>query len=144
MVDARQSQHFDMIFRTAQRAGWRTDDTEVVHVQTGTINGPDGRPFKTRAGGTVRLADLLDEALRQAGRVVAEKGLSCRMCGSFCGGLAAGEGGSVSGEGEHDEGDDRFGGVEAEAAADDQAGLGVRDSMSPLVMPVVRAARMAS
>ncbi|MBA0053273.1 arginine--tRNA ligase [Streptomyces sp. AJS327] len=73
VVDARQAQHFDMVFRTARRAGWLTDDIEVVHVQTGTINGPDGRPFKTRAGGTVRLADLLDEALRQAERVVREK-----------------------------------------------------------------------
>src|ERR1041384_1813839 len=47
------------------------------------------------------------------------------MCGSLCGDLAAGEGGFVSGEGEHDEGDDGVGGVEAEAASDDQACLGV-------------------
>src|SRR5262249_26934592 len=53
-------------------------------------------------------------------------GLSCHMCGSFCGGLAAGEGGAVAGEGEHDEGDDGVGGGGAEAASDDQAGLGVR------------------
>jgi arginyl-tRNA synthetase len=73
VVDARQSQHFDMVFRTARMAGWISEDTEVVHVQTGTINGPDGKPFKTRAGGTVRLADLLDEALEQARKVVTEK-----------------------------------------------------------------------
>jgi arginyl-tRNA synthetase len=73
VVDARQSQHFDMIFRTARRAGWLTDDVEAVHAANGTINGPDGRPFKTRAGGTVRLADLLDDALRRAREVVAEK-----------------------------------------------------------------------
>ncbi|MGP4114851.1 arginine--tRNA ligase [Streptomyces sp. 4N509B] len=72
-VDARQAQHFDMIFRTARRAGWLTDAIEAVHVKNGTINGPDGRPFKTRAGGTIRLADLLDDALRQARQVIAER-----------------------------------------------------------------------
>jgi arginyl-tRNA synthetase len=73
VVDARQAQHFDMVFRTARRAGWLTDDIQAVHVQNGTINGPDGRPFKTRAGGTVRLADLLDDALRRARQVIAER-----------------------------------------------------------------------
>ncbi|WP_394814404.1 arginine--tRNA ligase [Streptomyces chisholmiae] len=73
VVDSRQSQHFDMLFRVARRAGWLTDDIEAVHAANGTINGPDGRPFKTRAGGTVRLADLLDEALAAAREVVAEK-----------------------------------------------------------------------
>ncbi|MDT0346175.1 arginine--tRNA ligase [Streptomyces litchfieldiae] len=73
LVDARQALHFRMVFETARRAGWLTDDIEAIHVQNGTINGPDGRPFKTRAGGTVRLADLLDDALRRAREVVAEK-----------------------------------------------------------------------
>ncbi|UED83835.1 arginine--tRNA ligase [Streptomyces profundus] len=73
VVDARQSQHFDMLFRVSRRAGWLTDEVEAVHAANGTINGPDGRPFKTRAGGTVRLADLLDDALAQARQVVAEK-----------------------------------------------------------------------
>ncbi|RBM17788.1 arginine--tRNA ligase [Streptomyces sp. PT12] len=73
IVDARQSQHFEMVFRTARRAGWLTEDLVAVHAANGTINGPDGRPFKTRAGDTVRLADLLDDALRRAREVVAEK-----------------------------------------------------------------------
>ncbi len=73
VVDARQSQHFRMIFETARRAGWLTEDVRAVHAANGTINGPDGRPFKTRSGGTVRLADLLDDALRRAREVVAEK-----------------------------------------------------------------------
>jgi arginyl-tRNA synthetase len=73
VVDARQSQHFGMIFRTAQRMGWLTDGSTAVHVQNGTINGRDGKPFKTRSGGTVRLAELLDDALRRAREVVAEK-----------------------------------------------------------------------
>ncbi|WP_165988379.1 arginine--tRNA ligase [Streptomyces sp. YIM 98790] len=73
VVDARQSQHFAMLFRTARLAGWLTDDIQAVHVQNGTINGPDGRPFKTRSGGTVRLADLLDDAYGRAQEVVTEK-----------------------------------------------------------------------
>ncbi|ONK14786.1 arginine--tRNA ligase [Streptomyces sp. MP131-18] len=73
VVDARQSQHFQMIFETARRAGWLTEGVRAVHAANGTINGPDGRPFKTRSGGTVRLADLLDDALRRAREVVAEK-----------------------------------------------------------------------
>ena len=44
-----------------------------MHVAYGTVLGPDGRPFKTRAGGTVRLMDLLDEAVARARAVVAEK-----------------------------------------------------------------------
>lgn len=73
VVDARQAQHFEMIFKTARRAGWLSDDTEAQHVQFGTVLGSDGRPFKTRSGGTVRLADLLDAALQRAREVVAEK-----------------------------------------------------------------------
>jgi arginyl-tRNA synthetase len=73
MVDARQGQHFTMVFRTARRAGWFGDEVETAHVRNGTINGPDGRPFRTRAGGTVRLEDLLDAAERRAAQVLAEK-----------------------------------------------------------------------
>jgi arginyl-tRNA synthetase len=72
-VDARQAQHFEMVFRTARRAGWLTDGTEAVHVRNGTVNGPDGRPFRTRAGGTVRLAELLDDALGRARQIIAER-----------------------------------------------------------------------
>ncbi|CAM3185152.1 arginine--tRNA ligase [Stackebrandtia soli] len=73
VVDARQSMHFQMIFATARRAGWLTADVEVVHTAFGTILGPDGRPFKTRSGGTVPLTQLLDEAVAAARAVVAEK-----------------------------------------------------------------------
>jgi len=66
VVDARQAMHFRMIFATARRMGWLTDDVQVEHVAFGTVLGPDGRPFKTRAGGTVRLVELLDEAVARA------------------------------------------------------------------------------
>jgi arginyl-tRNA synthetase len=73
VVDARQSMHFQLIFRCARRAGWITGDADVRHLPFGTVLGPDGRPFKTRAGGTVRLSDLLDDAVGQARVIVAEK-----------------------------------------------------------------------
>ncbi|MBA8825222.1 arginyl-tRNA synthetase [Saccharopolyspora lacisalsi] len=73
VTDARQSLHFQMIFEAARRAGWLTDDVEAAHVPYGTVLGTDGRPFKTRSGGTVRLMDLLDDAVARAHTVVADK-----------------------------------------------------------------------
>jgi arginyl-tRNA synthetase len=74
VVDVRQSLHFRMVFETARRAGWLTDEVEVRHLPFGTVLGPDGKPFKTRAGESVRLEDLLDEAVERATAVVREKG----------------------------------------------------------------------
>ena len=73
VTDSRQAQHFRLIFEAARRAGWLTDAVEVRHVPFGTVLGPDGRPFRTRAGGTVRLMDLLDDAVAHARVVVEEK-----------------------------------------------------------------------
>ena len=73
VVDARQALHFRLIFEAARRMGWLTDDVEAVHVAFGTVLGPDGRPFKTRAGGTVRLMHLIDEAVDSARRTVGER-----------------------------------------------------------------------
>ncbi|MFE4516232.1 arginine--tRNA ligase [Kitasatospora sp. NPDC056783] len=73
VVDARQSLHFQMIFATARRAGWLTDDVEAVHVPFGTVMGPGGTPFKTRSGGTVRLSELLDAAVEGAREAMADK-----------------------------------------------------------------------
>ena len=73
VVDARQSLHFAQVFAAARAAGWLPDTVEAVHVAFGTVLGPDGRPFKTRSGGTVRLAELLDAAVTRARVVVAEK-----------------------------------------------------------------------
>jgi arginyl-tRNA synthetase len=66
VVDARQSLHFRMVFDAARRAGWLPDHVQAIHVPFGTVLGNDGKPFKTRAGGTVRLSDLLDEAVARA------------------------------------------------------------------------------
>ncbi|MFF8423344.1 arginine--tRNA ligase [Streptomyces sp. NPDC015680] len=73
VVDARQALHFKMVFETARRAGWLNEDVKAVHLPFGTVLGKDGKPFKTREGETIRLADLLDEAIDRASTVVREK-----------------------------------------------------------------------
>lgn len=73
VVDARQSLHFRMVFETARRAGWLSDDVKAVQLAFGTVLGKDGKPFKTREGETVRLEDLLDEAVTRATAVVRDK-----------------------------------------------------------------------
>jgi arginyl-tRNA synthetase len=73
VVDARQSLHFSQVFQAARLAGWLPSTVEAVHVAFGTVLGADGRPFRTRAGDTVRLAGLLDDAVRRARQVVAAK-----------------------------------------------------------------------
>jgi arginyl-tRNA synthetase len=73
VVDARQALHFKMVFETARRAGWLGDDVTAHQLAFGTVLGKDGKPFKTREGETVRLVDLLDEAIERASAVVREK-----------------------------------------------------------------------
>ncbi len=73
VVDARQSLHFKMVFETARRASWLNDEVKAHQLAFGTVLGKDGKPFKTREGETVRLVDLLDEAVERATEVVREK-----------------------------------------------------------------------
>ncbi|MDX2935473.1 arginine--tRNA ligase [Streptomyces ipomoeae] len=73
VVDVRQSLHFKMVFETARRAGWLNGDVKAQQLAFGTVLGKDGKPFKTREGETVRLVDLLDEAIDRATTVVREK-----------------------------------------------------------------------
>ncbi|MFI9763502.1 arginine--tRNA ligase [Streptomyces sp. NPDC051963] len=73
VVDVRQSLHFRMVFETARRAGWLTDEVTAHNMGYGTVLGADGKPFKTREGETVKLEDLLDEAVQRAAEVVREK-----------------------------------------------------------------------
>ncbi|OIJ66740.1 arginine--tRNA ligase [Streptomyces mangrovisoli] len=73
VVDARQALHFRMVFETARRAGWLNDDVTAFQLAFGTVLGKDGKPFKTREGETVKLEDLLDEAVDRATAVVREK-----------------------------------------------------------------------
>ena len=73
VVDARQSSHLAKVFYTARAARWLDDHHVAEHVKFGTILGEDGKPFKTRTGDTVRLAELLDEAEQRALAIVREK-----------------------------------------------------------------------
>jgi len=72
-VDQRQALHFQMAFEVARRAGFVSSDMQLEHMGFGTMNGADGRPFKTRDGGTVKLVDLLDEAEQRAYSLVKGK-----------------------------------------------------------------------
>ncbi len=65
VTDARQREHFDKAFWTARQAGW-AEAVCLEHAPFGAILGEDGKPFKTRSGETVKLADLLDEAQQRA------------------------------------------------------------------------------
>jgi len=59
VVDARQSLHFEQVFRAAKAASIAPEDVDLEHIGFGTVNGPDGKPFKTREGGVLRLGDLI-------------------------------------------------------------------------------------
>ena len=72
-VDQRQALHFQQVFEVARRAGFVHDGMQLEHMGFGTMNGADGRPFKTRDGGTVKLIDLLEEAKERAYTLVKEK-----------------------------------------------------------------------
>ena len=61
VVDKRQSLHFEQVFRVARKAGLVPETTELQHIGFGTMNGKDGKPFKTRAGGVMRLETLIRE-----------------------------------------------------------------------------------
>ena len=71
VVDARQSDHFDLVFAVARKAGFLPDDVITEHVAFGTVLGTDGKPFKTREGTAVNLNTLLDAAEAQAAPPVA-------------------------------------------------------------------------
>lgn len=73
VVDARQSLHFQQVFAVARAAGFASENISLEHIAYGTMMGKDGRPFKTRSGDTIKLVDLLDEAIRRAHELVAGK-----------------------------------------------------------------------
>lgn len=72
-IDARQSLHMQQVFTVARKAGFVSENISLEHHAFGTMMGPDGKPFKTRSGGTVKLSELLDEAMERASRLVREK-----------------------------------------------------------------------
>ncbi|MGH1484591.1 MAG: arginine--tRNA ligase [Cellvibrionaceae bacterium] len=72
-IDARQSLHMQQVFTLARKASFVGEHLKLEHHAFGTMMGSDGKPFKTRSGGTVKLADLLEEAIERAQKVVSEK-----------------------------------------------------------------------
>jgi arginyl-tRNA synthetase len=72
-IDARQSLHMKQVFATARKAKFVPETLSMEHHPFGTMMGEDGTPFKTRSGGTVKLADLLVEAVERAEKLIASK-----------------------------------------------------------------------
>ncbi|MCF6206676.1 MAG: arginine--tRNA ligase [Sulfurovum sp.] len=73
VVDARQGGHFKQVFRVAKEAGFVPEDVRLEHIAFGTMMDKSGKPFKTRDGGTVKLIDLLDEAVVRAKEAITAK-----------------------------------------------------------------------
>ncbi len=72
-IDARQSLHMKQVFAAARKAHFVSAAVQLEHHPFGTMMGKDGKPFKTRSGGTVKLADLLVEAVERAEKLLREK-----------------------------------------------------------------------
>ncbi len=70
VVDARQAEHFKQVFKTAKSAGFANEDTLLEHIAFGMMLDKSGKPFKTRSGGTVKLKELIDEAVDRAKSVI--------------------------------------------------------------------------
>jgi arginyl-tRNA synthetase len=73
VVGTPQSQHFQLLFAAARMAGYLPDGTNAEHLNFGTILGEDGRTIRTRSGDTIKLVDLLTEAVQHAAAVIAER-----------------------------------------------------------------------
>ena len=75
VVDARQAQHFKQVFTIAKQAEMVKEDVALEHIGFGTMMDKGGKPFKTRDGGTVKLVDLLDEAVVRARDTIKKRDL---------------------------------------------------------------------
>jgi arginyl-tRNA synthetase len=78
VVDQRQADHFEMVFRAAYLAGYAIEGT-LEHIGFGTMNGADGKPFKTRAGGVLKLRDLIEMAQDKARERLREADLGAEL-----------------------------------------------------------------
>ncbi|MBV4365140.1 arginine--tRNA ligase [Erwinia phyllosphaerae] len=72
-IDSRQHQHLQQAWSIVRKAGYVPEYVPLEHHAFGMMLGKDGKPFKTRAGGTIKLSDLLDEAVERATKLVSEK-----------------------------------------------------------------------
>jgi arginyl-tRNA synthetase len=78
VVDQRQADHFEQVFRAAYLAGY-VEPGALEHLGFGTMNGADGKPFKTRAGGVLKLHDLIETAREKARERLREAGLGAEL-----------------------------------------------------------------
>lgn len=76
VVDKRQTQHFVISFRAVKKAGIVGHNTSLTHVSYGTMNGADGKPFKTRSGETIKLEDIINLIKDSAKKKLAENGIN--------------------------------------------------------------------
>jgi arginyl-tRNA synthetase len=72
-TDARQALHFKQVAIVARKGGFLRDETEYQHCPFGMMMGDNGKPFKTRTGGTIKLDDLLEEAIERAEKLISER-----------------------------------------------------------------------
>ncbi len=79
VVDQRQGLHFEQVFRAARLSGIANDTVELTHAGFGTMNGADGKPFKTRAGGVMKLEDLIATGVEKAEARLKEANLAQDM-----------------------------------------------------------------
>lgn len=75
VVDNRQSQHFTQVFRCCKKAGISPEGQKLINIAYGTMNGKDGKPFKTRSGDTIKLADIIDLLVQKAGEKLKANGV---------------------------------------------------------------------
>jgi arginyl-tRNA synthetase len=73
VVGSEQSLHFSMVFAVARQAGWLTDEVSAEHATIGMVTGADRKRFRSRTGGSVKLVDLIDEAVQRAEEVIADR-----------------------------------------------------------------------
>lgn len=76
VVDKRQYFHFEQVFRAVRKTGIAKPDTVLEHVGFGTVNGPDGKPFKTREGGVMKLNELIEQVTQKADLRMNEAGIA--------------------------------------------------------------------
>lgn len=75
VVDLRQKNHFTQVFRVCKMAGISPNEQQLVYIGFGTMNGKDGKPFKTRSGDTIKLEDIIDMLVEKAGEKLKSNGV---------------------------------------------------------------------
>lgn len=75
IVDMRQKNHFVQVFRVCKMSGISPEEQELLHIGYGTMNGKDGKPFKTRSGDTIKLEDIINMLVEKAGDKLKSNGV---------------------------------------------------------------------